>query len=204
MPDDLIQRWNDLSRQLGLRDAVPIGEELVARYGEPHRRYHDAAHLSQVLDLLDDLGADRRLHLSAWFHDAVYQPGRSDNERRSAKLARQRLLAAGLPDSECDFVARAVLATAGHADADPAFDALFDADLAVLGAVPDVYRHYRRAIREEFARVPELLFKPARARFLRAMLGRPSIYRTPACRDRFEAQARRNLQHELDQLEAGK
>lgn len=197
MSGDLIQRWKDLSRQLGLRGSTGIGEELLRRYGEPHRRFHSAAHLTQLLDLLDELDADRRSHLAAWFHDAVYQPGRRDNEQRSAQLARQRLIAAGFSEDDSDFVARAVLATAGHKDADPAFDALLDADLAILGTNPDAYQRYRQAIREEFSGIPELLFKPARARFLRAMLERPSIYRTPLCRERFEAQARRNLQHEL-------
>lgn len=200
MPRNLIQRWQALSRQLGLHDADGIGPALIERYREPHRRFHGPAHLTQVLDLLDELGADPRLLLAAWFHDAVYQPSHRDNERRSAELARERLAPTGLTQADIEFIVRGVLATVGHADEDPAFDPLLDADLAVLGAQPDAYQDYRTAIRQEFAAIPALLFQPARARFLRSMLDRPAIYRTPLCQLRFEAQARCNLQNELDQM----
>ncbi len=200
MPDGLVQRWQQLAHDLGLHDSAPLGKELVERYREPHRRFHGPAHLVQLLDLLDEIGTDRRLHLAAWIHDAIYQPGRRDNERRSAALARQRLTAACLPDADIAFVVQAVHATAGHTNDDPALDPLLDADLAVLGACPDDYRAYSRAIRQEFARVPALLFDPARARFLRSMLERPALYRTPLCHQRYERQARQNLQAELDHL----
>jgi predicted metal-dependent HD superfamily phosphohydrolase len=203
MSRDLIERWRDLARQLGLLGSDAIGSELVARYGETHRCFHDHAHLTQVLDVLDELKAGPHLHLAAWFHDAVYQPGRSDNEQVSAKLARQRLAAAGLPQPDIEVVARAVMATAGHRDFDPAFDPLLDADLAVLGVAPAAYQRYRELIRQEFATIPDLLFRPARASFLRGMLARREIYRTPTCHLRIEAQARRNLQSELDQLGGG-
>ena len=205
MSVDLILRWHDLARDSGLRDpADAIGEELIARYREPHRRFHVPAHLTQMLELLDEQHADVRLRLAAWFHDAVYQPGRADNERRSAALARHHLSFAALPEPDIDFVVRAVIATDGHSDADPAFDPLLDADLAVLGADADDYQRYRKDIRQEFAKIPSLLFRPARARFLRNMLERPTIYQTAECRLRFEAQARRNLQEELRLLSEGR
>lgn len=203
MSQPLIQRWQGLARELSMTDSRDIGEELVERYSEGHRHFHDVAHLARVLDVLDELNADARLRLAAWFHDAVYYPGRSTNEQRSAALARQRLAAAGLPQADTEFVARAVMATAGHKTADPAFEPLLDADLAVLGAQPDDYESYRRAIRQEFANVPAFVFRRSRARFLRSMLARPGIFQTPTCRLRFEAQARRNLQDELDQRHAG-
>jgi predicted metal-dependent HD superfamily phosphohydrolase len=49
-----------------------------------------------------------------------------------------------------------------------------------------------------------LLFRFGRARLLRTLAQRDVIYRTPHCRQRFEAQARRNLQHELEQLGRGR
>jgi predicted metal-dependent HD superfamily phosphohydrolase len=62
---------------------LAVAADLLARWGEPHRRYHTAAHLAAVLDALQRLltgpGAvpveDRAaLELAGWFHDAVYQP----------------------------------------------------------------------------------------------------------------------------------
>jgi predicted metal-dependent HD superfamily phosphohydrolase len=200
MSTDLRKRWQALARELGLRDADALGDGLIGRYAEAHRRFHDQAHLRQVLDVLDALGADPRLHFAAWFHDAIYRPGRRGNERASARLARQCLGETGLPSADVAFVARAVLATAGHADADPAFAPLLDADLAVLGGSAEEYQHYRARLREEFAGVPAVLFGFGRRAFLRGMLARPSIFHTPACQQRYEAPARRNLRDELADL----
>jgi predicted metal-dependent HD superfamily phosphohydrolase len=200
MADGLMHRWQQLIQGFGLPGAAPIGAELIERYREPHRRFHGPTHLVRVLDQLDEAHADRRLHLAAWFHDAIYRPNRRDNEQRSAALAGQRLAAIGLPALDIAFVMQAVLATAGHDSADSAFDPLLDADLAVLGANPDEYLDYSRAIRQEFARVPTLLFSSARTRFLRSMLDRPAIYRTSVSRQRYEHSARQNLQAELNRL----
>jgi len=50
------------------------GAALVARYAEPHRRYHTVAHLRAVLGhLFVDLADDPvGVSLAAWYHDAVY------------------------------------------------------------------------------------------------------------------------------------
>ncbi|WP_053386372.1 DUF4031 domain-containing protein [Leucobacter japonicus] len=54
-----------------------LGEDLLARWTEPHRRYHDERHLEDVLLALDHLASrGERIApetlLAAWFHDAVY------------------------------------------------------------------------------------------------------------------------------------
>jgi len=206
MTADLLQRWQQLALTLKLGESRLLGVELVARYCESHRRYHDPAHLAQVLDLLDECSADPRLSLAAWFHDAIYQPCRTDNEQASATLARSHLSGSALSSADIDFVAHAVLATAPHANAsldhDARFDLLIDADLAILGAPAAGYRHYRSAIRGEFSTIPQHLFSAGRAAFLRAMLAQRSIFRTQAFQRRFETQARDNLRQELGQLEA--
>ncbi len=196
----LIQRWTALARELGLVDSCDVGQELLVRYGERHRYFHGPAHLTQVLDTLDEPDADPRLKLAAWFHDAVYRPGRGDNEKRSAELARKSLTQCGLTNIDLDFVARAVIATEGHTDPDPSFAPLLDADLSVLGAGPEKYQGYRDAIRREYSIVPRCIFRPARARFLRAMLEREAIYQTRWFRLHYEVQARANLGSELNAL----
>ena len=67
-----------------------LREELLRRWGEPHRHYHDRRHLSEVLAALPD-DAPRAVRLAAWYHDAVYDPTRDDNEEASARLAREQL-----------------------------------------------------------------------------------------------------------------
>lgn len=194
------ERWHQLARIASLVDAEPLGIELLGRWQEPHRRYHDATHLAQVLDVLELLEAEPKLHLAAWFHDAIYSPQRHDNELRSAALARLRLRHAGLATDAREFVAHAVLATATHDIVDSTIDPLIDADLAILGADPANYRRYTDAIREEYAFVSDERFRSARARFLHTMLGRSEIFRTPIAHAHFESRARQNVREELAAL----
>ena len=72
---------------------------LRTRYAEPHRSYHNLAHVEAVLAAVDQLAAAEQLddddwsvvRLGAWFHDAVYDPRATDNEELSAQLAHATL-----------------------------------------------------------------------------------------------------------------
>ena len=180
-----------------------LREDLLARWSESHRKHHNVAHLREVLDAIgvladDGLQFDREaVELAAWFHDAIYEIGRDDNEDRSAALARQLL--AESPDR--DEVARLVLATKSHKveKGDVNGAVLSDADLSVLAAPALRYRQYAEAVRQEYASVPDEVFRPARARVLAALLDGP-IFHTEAGRQRWEAQARRNVDEEIGEL----
>jgi predicted metal-dependent HD superfamily phosphohydrolase len=180
-----------------------LGADLIRRYEEPHRRYHTAEHLAEVLDHVDDLAAEAddadAVRLAAWFHDAVYDPARADNEERSAVLATRMLADTDLPAATIAEVARLVRLTTTH---DPqAGDrngaVLSDADLAILAAPPERYAAYAAAVREEYAAVPDEAFRQGRAEVLRSLLGLPALFRTAPARERWEAAARHNLHTEL-------
>ncbi|MDN3352748.1 metal-dependent phosphohydrolase [Actinomadura sp. DC4] len=182
----------------------PVGADLLRRYAEPHRRYHTLDHLAAVLDGVDALAAEaddvEAVRLAAWFHDAVYDPARGDNEERSAVLAEQALAGTGLPVAE---VARLVRLTTTHdpQEGDRNGAVLSDADLAILAAGPERYAAYAAAVREEYAAVPDEAFRAGRADVLRSLLGLPALFRTPAGHERWEAAARHNLRTELMLLE---
>ena len=177
------------------------GRDLLGRWSEPHRRYHDIEHLADVLSTVDEYGAAPEIRLAAWYHDAVYDPRASDNEERSAGLAVDALNALGASGRAAE-VARLVRLTASH-EPDPG-DVngvlLCDADLAVLARPADWYDRYAAAIREEYRHVPDDAFRAGRAAVLRRLLDLPALYRTPELRDRWEAAARANLHRELDAL----
>ncbi|XVS65620.1 HD domain-containing protein [Actinosynnema sp. CA-299493] len=176
--------------------------DLVERYAEPHRGYHNADHVLAVVRDADALAADRTareravLTLAALAHDVVYDGEPGEDERRSAEWARARL--AGLP--EADEVAGLVLATADHTSDDPLTCLLLDADLAVLGADPAAYERYRAAVRAEYAHVPDDAWRVGRADVLRALAGRDPLYATPHARERWEDRAKANLAAELSSL----
>jgi predicted metal-dependent HD superfamily phosphohydrolase len=198
----VIGAWLDLMPAgAGQGGAEAAGRDLLDRWSEPHRRYHDVAHLSAMLSTLDELGAARTVRLAAWFHDAVYDPRRSDNEERSARLAVDVLTRLGQGDTAPE-VARLVRVTAGHDPAPGDRDAivLCDADLAVLAWPRRAYDGYAAAIRAEYAHVPDEAYRAGRADVLHRLLDLPALYRTAELHDRWEAPARANLGRELDAL----
>jgi predicted metal-dependent HD superfamily phosphohydrolase len=211
-PAALLARW----RTLAGASAEATGRDLIERWSEPHRRYHDRVHLARVLDGVDELAAEAddpdAVRYAAWFHDAVYGTGVDGpegagdeavgNEELSARLAEGWLAELGLAADRIAEVARLVRLTAGHRveSGDRNGAVLADADLAILGGAPDDYAAYARAIRAEYAAVPDELFRPGRAAILTDLLGLPELFRTPTARARYEARARTNLAAEIAEL----
>ena len=79
---------------------------------------------------------------------------------------------------------------------------LCDADLAVLASDPETYAAYAVAVREEYAHVPEPVFRAARAKILRELLEHEALFRTTTGQSRWEAAARRNVEAEIVLLSA--
>ena len=178
--------------------------DLERRWAEPHRHHHDLSHLRYVLAALDALhgeGEDFDIDVvrrAAWFHDAIYDPRRDDNEERSARLAIDLLAA----DESPVEVARLVRITRTH-EVDPVDSnaaALCDSDLSILASDDLRYRQYADNVRREYAHVPDPKFAHARAAILQGLLKRPRLFSTPTGRRRWEATARTNLTTEIADL----
>lgn len=216
---ELAARWTALAGP-GHEECL---DDLLRRYGEPHRRYHTAEHLAGLLAAIDRLTdpADSAddiavVRYAAWFHDAVYaigdpadgdaRPGSAaSNEERSARLAERWLSRMGLPSRHVAEVGRLVRLTEAHdPDAgDRAGSLLCDADLAILAGSQQEYERYRGQVREEYRRVPGDLFAAGRAGVLRALLAQPRLFRTARAHKLFEQAARANLTAEIALLASG-
>ena len=202
----LLLRWETVWRELGV--AHP-DEELYARlvesYSQPHRRYHTVQHLQECfahLDLARPIAQHAsEVELALWFHDAIYDTSRRDNEERSAQWARKSALSAGLSPERAERIAGLVLAT--KHDAVPlGSDAglLVDIDLAILGSETARFEEYEMQIREEYAWVPESVYRQARRKILEGFLNREWIYSTAFFRAEHEARARENLSRSVARL----
>jgi predicted metal-dependent HD superfamily phosphohydrolase len=185
---------------------------LAARYAEPHRRYHDRAHLQAVLRDSAILAEELQLPfverallaVAAAAHDVVYDGQPGEDERRSAVWAREWLVRAGVGEVYVARVEALVLATLAHTarSDDLTALALLDADLAILGADQAAYDRYRAAVREEYAAFDERTWRAGRAAVMSDLLARAPLYATAAARGRWEAAARANIARELDSLQA--
>lgn len=200
--------WRETARAAGMSEANAnvAWQDLVRRYGEPGRAYHTLTHIGAMLAVVEEFAGTAldplALRLAVWFHDAVYDARRTDNEAESARYAVQVLQAAALPPPILAAMKRLILATKTHEAAPDDGDAalLLDADLAVLGAAPADYDHYAQAIRQEYGWVPEDRYREGRRKVLTSFLERPRLYHTPALYERLEQAARANLTRESEGL----
>jgi len=186
---------------------------LIGIYSEPDRHYHDLGHIKTLLGLAEEHAGEitdhQALEAAIWFHDAVYNTRKTDNEAQSAKLAKQLL--AGVAGSErLEFIAAMIQASANHRvpismQAPAAVDcALFlDMDLAILGGPVDEFAAYERGVRREYEWVPEEAWIKGRAEVLRNFLARPNIYASSQFQRSHEAAARANLKRSLTSLNSG-
>lgn len=187
------------------------GDELIARYREPHRAYHGCRHLVWVLRHVRSLMASPDVDVAdgtavlaaAFFHDAVYEPTvPHDNERDSARLAASTTSNLGWSSDRTRRVADLVMCTADHlapeGDADAAV--LCDADLAVLGTEPSDYEAYVHGVRREYGHLDDDVWRAGRTEILESLGRRDPIFQTETARARWEARAHANIAAELATL----
>ncbi|MEO3997520.1 hypothetical protein [Mesorhizobium sp. CAU 1732] len=183
---------------------------LAALYGAADRHYHGMSHIEDLLalahehaDLVDDADA---LEAAIWFHDAILDTRRNDNETLSARLAGE-WLAGRATAQRVDAVMAMIEATATHVIPDRAspsvrndISAFLDMDLSILGASPERFDDYEAAVRKEYDWVEDDAWRQGRAQVLQRFLGRPVIYSTPRFRGLLEEAARANIARSLSKL----
>lgn len=207
----LLRTWAGL-----LPGAPRLGEELLERWEQPHRAYHNSAHLAEMLEALGTLysntPAPRTVQLATWFHDAVYNARPGEDEAASAHLARTALnplvTAGRLAAGEAAAVVHLVELTASHVSGQlpknavgylAASDASFflDADMAILAAGAERYRRYVAGVRSEYSHYDSNAFAAGRRAFLAKLLGREHIFISDTARAIWEQRARNNIGDEL-------
>jgi predicted metal-dependent HD superfamily phosphohydrolase len=190
---------------------LPLPDELMqdARnaWSTPGRAYHTWDHALEVIDHYDAVERDlgwrhpREVALAVVYHDAVYVPGRHDNEAESVTLARAAI-ARFLPDADAARVEELILWTARHGklapgDVDDEAALFLDCDMAILGAEADRFAEYERQIAREYSVIPPELYATGRKQFLQTVLALPRIYLSDYFHARLDARARENLRRAL-------
>ena len=171
----LSSHWRALLGEISaVADPVASFAAIAAAYGEAGRHYHTLDHVAACL--------------------GEFSLARHLAESPGAGLARLAPAVATMI-----LATRHVLADSGLA-ADTAL--LLDIDLSILGQDEATFDGYEGAVREEYAWVPEAVFRRERAKILDAFPARPAIIRTAFFADRHEAAAHANLARSLAKLKA--
>lgn len=204
----MADRFVSLCARAGTGDtqrARAVFEDLVRRYNEPGRAYHNLPHIQACLKELDhsEPCSPKRdlIEWSIWFHDAVYDPRRKDNEALSAELAHRHMANMGITRPASGDITRLILAT--RHTSQPASDdemLMVDIDLSILGQPESTFDAYDRAIRTEYEWVPAEDYHKGRATILYGFLSRPAIFNTRTFQERYEGAARVNLRRAIERL----
>lgn len=94
-PGEWLPLWQQTWALLGASPPATELNAVLAAWNEPQRHYHDLRHLRECLGrwsawqhLAEHPG---EVALAVWYHDAVYQPQASANERQSAEWAERAM-----------------------------------------------------------------------------------------------------------------
>lgn len=209
MTKSLSNQWNDVWQALNIR-TVPLSvfDELIKAYSSPERFYHNLTHIEDCLSIFDQTRSlaahPEEVELAIWFHDAVYDTERSDNEQKSAEWSEAVIKQVGLGSAIAKRVSYSILATRHNQEVkDSDAQLMVDVDLSILGREPNGFWQYEKNIRKEYAWVPDQLFRQKRTEILSGFLENQHIYYHQKYREMFEEKARLNLKQAIARLTEG-
>jgi predicted metal-dependent HD superfamily phosphohydrolase len=188
-------------------DRLPneLWTEIERQYTGKKRHYHTLQHLdnllAQLTELKDEIQNWETLLFTLYYHDIIYNPLKSDNEEKSGDLAEKRLQQISVSSETIEHCKKQILATKSHLEsADNDTNYFTDADLSILGQGWETYSSYYKNVRMEYSMYPGFVYNPGRKKVLHHFLAMDRIFKTDFFYTKFEAQAKQNLQKELELL----
>jgi predicted metal-dependent HD superfamily phosphohydrolase len=89
--------------------------EIEKNYTNKKRHYHTLQHLDNLLlqltEVKNSIQSWDTILFTLYYHDVIYNPLRSDNEEKSAKLAVQRMKQLAVPSQIIELCQEQILAT---------------------------------------------------------------------------------------------
>jgi predicted metal-dependent HD superfamily phosphohydrolase len=153
--------------------------EILARWQEPHRKYHTLTHLSDLYNQIQKLSNSTdisltniekdMLYLTSAFHDIIYDPKHSDNEERSTKLFLDVSKKSPYPE-RIQEIAEIICDTKTHQPRTPLSKQFSEMDMSIVLAPFSELEVWEEGIRYEYQHIPSLLYKIGRGRFLKKMI----------------------------------
>lgn len=163
-----------------------VTSEVMIRYSEPWRGYHNLRHIETLLDALEDnpvISNNKdilnQLAIVAIFHDIVYKPWKKDNEEKSAqlfkKLWKKHSINSENRSTVEHIIVNCILQTKNH-DGAKHFDRVFNSlDMAVISGTKEEVMEWEKGISKEYSFVPYGIYKKHRIEFLEEYSEYPNI-----------------------------
>lgn len=179
--------------------------EIEKNYSSKKRHYHTLEHLANLLSQLTDVKSEIQnweiILFTLFYHDIIYNSIKSDNEEKSAEFAENRMKQISVSNDRIELCKEQILATKSHIKSiDSDTNYFTDADLSVLGQNWETYLLYCKNVRKEYSIYPTLVYNPGRKKVLNHFLSMDRIFKTDFFYNKFEIQAKQNLQQEIESL----
>lgn len=179
--------------------------EIEKNYSSKKRHYHTLEHLDNLLSQLTDVKSEIQnweiILFTLFYHDIIYNSIKSDNEEKSAEFAENRMKQISVSNDKIELCKEQILATKSHIKSTDSDTNYFtDADLSVLGQNWETYLLYCKNVRKEYSIYPTLVYNPGRKKVLNHFLSMGRIFKTDFFYNKFEIQAKQNLQQEIESL----
>ncbi|HEX3789196.1 MAG TPA: alpha/beta fold hydrolase [Pseudonocardiaceae bacterium] len=202
--------WAARTLDADLDVATAAVANLVRRYGERHRWFHNLDQVAEVVEQADLLARETGLAdrdraivvLAACARHVIYRAHPGPDHVACVLWVAEWLERAEIMQERVSRVEQLVLHTVRHSSnsTDTVSGVLLDANLSVLAAEPEVYDRYTQRLRAEYHWLDAPRWVEGRAHVLANFLSRRPLYRTEPARRRWEAAARANMSRELAHL----
>jgi len=201
--DDIIKNLN-----FNTEKKVEIFNKIIDAYDNPTRGYHDDKHIVSMLKNLDEfilnnpnsIQKPNEFKFAILMHDYV---NGTPNEVIESTDAAEEFIKQMAPNYNLNYIKKIILATDYfHKTSNPSMDEMLiqDLDLSILGSNPVDYREYTKLIREQYSHVSDDIFNNERKRILQIFLDKENIYNIDYFKSKYEVQARKNINDELETL----
>lgn len=145
---------------------LSFNPEVLDRYNEGQRCYHNLEHIRHVLDKLQPHLESDTLFLAAVFHDIIYNPKLKTNEEDSAEFFMKQAASSSLDDKSKQAVKQLILDTKEHIPSGEESKLLIDADLSILNEPLDKLMEHERQIFKEYQFADFNLYREKRVEVL--------------------------------------
>ena len=198
-------RITRILNELWIKNVKELYDEIRLNYAKNENYYHRFNHIIAWLDLLieykDIIPNFKEVAFSWLYHDIIYFSEKPNNELISWVQAYNKSKQLWLWEAFSENVLGLVVSTK-HTEA-PKSEAekfLHDIDFSILWQSWEVFKRYEDDVRKEYSHVSDRAWKEWRKQFLEWVLQKEDIFYTQTFKDRFESQAKSNIQRSIDEL----
>ncbi|XP_033336590.1 uncharacterized protein LOC117226414 [Megalopta genalis] len=207
------ESWEEATGSLDREVCDTWFTKLQEVYSEEKRTYHNLDSLREKLncyyEIKDNLKNPQAVLLALFFQNFEYDPKALDGENKNLEhfntFADEADIGEELREEASELLKVAATHSTDAHKIGGAFggeDAHYflDLDMAVLGSSPESYAEYREKIRGEYSFLSEPMYTALRLKVLQNFVQIPNIFASKEFREKYEEQARQNIQAEVELL----